>query len=395
VLYVVGGFGLALLAVVAALPLVLSIDPLAYPDIRLVCRALGNTRAQCTVGALEAGLVSAAGLIIATLVALGLRPAERQEILEIPHHIVLPLAIGCVGALLLAAAIAAPSTPFVSREIDITANASLVSIVNLGWPLLLQLSVSSRALSMRLAYLAALVTLLCLSPFRAAFVAVVAFGVMLPIIGMLLQNARVAQTFHARRLLRRGTLAAGAGVLLIGAVLAVVIAMQTAERDLTAMDSGDEPSPVATAEGKLAQRISYPLFQAYYARAVAQVEELPGALDELKAKFRLGSSPSLNHRLFEKIYNRDTVGEMTSLYYGEAAARTSLPPLFWIVAAGLLYVLAWLLFARLGADVAVLAGVAIWRGSLGGAFSVLPAFLIQALIVLAFTRLGARREEPR
>ena len=82
---------------------------------------------------------------------------------------------------------------------------------------------------------------------------------------------------------------------------------------------------------------------------------------------------------------------MTSLYYGEAAARTSLPPLFWVIAAPLLYVLAWLLLRRLGVDVGVLAGLAIWRGSLGGAFSVFPAFVIQALVMLCLTRLAPAR----
>jgi len=384
IVYVLGGFGLAILSVAAAALLVAWIDPLTYPDISLACRALGEGGAQCAAGARHAGLVSLLGLGVALALAWGLRPPDGgREPAGTRHERVLPLALGAAVGLAIAALIGQiTATPSLSRVQEITHHSTVISIANLGFPLLLQLSVVAPSSRVRMGYLAAAAALLCISPFRATFLAAVFFGIVLPAVEALCSG-------RARRglLTRRSLSLAGAGVLGAVVLVAGIILYQTAQRSAPLFAAAPSAEHYAgSLVPKLTQRIAYPLYQAHFAEAMASVEPLPSVGDELASKLRLGKHVNLNEALYGKLYGPGSVGETTSLYYGEAAARTALAPLAWVVAGPLFYVLAWLALRRLRVDAAVLAGLAIWRGSLGGAFAVLPAFVIQSAVLLVVCR---------
>lgn len=389
-----GGFGLALLSVVAGTIVAGSIDPVAFPDIKLVCKALGESGPECVAGTVKAGVVSTAGIVVAMLVTWSMRRAlPSAATADAPHALALPLATASaaiLGAAYLVAAIVAP--PSLSRVAEISQHAALISIVNLGWPIILQLAAMAPDFRTRLGYLASLVALLCITPYRATVLAAAAFGIVFPALAALLSTARESSGFRMRTWSIWRWMAIAAGAIGVTAVAGAMILYQTAERTSpifrTTVSAGETASSLAL---KLAQRIAYPIYQAHFAERLGETQALPSALDELASKLRLTRRENLNQQLYRRIYGPGTVGETTSLYYGEAAARTSLAPFAWVVAAPLLYVLAWVLLARMGVDVGILAGLAIWRGSLGGTFSVLPAFVLQVLIIWLLCRLTALR----
>ncbi|HVA41790.1 MAG TPA: hypothetical protein VNF49_14070 [Candidatus Binataceae bacterium] len=360
------------------------IDPMHYPDISLACRALGEGGAQCAAGARHAGLVSLLGLGAALALAWGLRPPDGgREPAGTRHERVLPLALGAAAGVATAALVGQITASFsLSRVQEITQHSTVISIANLGFPLLLQLSVLAPSSRVRIGYLAAAVALLCISPFRATFLAAVFFGIVLPAVEALFSG-------RARRamLTRRSLSLAAAGVFGAVVLIAGIILYQTAQRSAPLFAAAPSAEHYAgSLVPKLTQRIAYPLYQAHFAEAVASVEPLPSVRDELASKLRLGKHVNLNEALYGMIYGPGSVGETTSLYYGEAAVRTALAPLAWVVAGPLLYVLAWLALRRLRVDAGVLAGLALWRGSLGGVFSVLPAFVIQSAVLLMLCR---------
>jgi len=384
IVYVLGGFGLAILSVAVGVVLVALIDPMHYPDISLACRALGEGGAQCAAGARHAGLVSLLGLGAALALAWGLRPPDGgREPAGTRHERVLPLALGAAAGVATAALVGQITASFsLSRVQEITQHSTVISIANLGFPLLLQLSVLAPSSRVRIGYLAAAVALLCISPFRATFLAAVFFGIVLPAVEALFSG-------RARRamLTRRSLSLAAAGVFGAVVLIAGIILYQTAQRSAPLFAAAPSAEHYAgSLVPKLTQRIAYPLYQAHFAEAVASVEPLPSVRDELASKLRLGKHVNLNEALYGMIYGPGSVGETTSLYYGEAAVRTALAPLAWVVAGPLLYVLAWLALRRLRVDAGVLAGLALWRGSLGGVFSVLPAFVIQSAVLLMLCR---------
>lgn len=395
IVYVLGGFGLAVLSVAVGTLLAACINPLAYPDIRLACRALGEGGPQCAAGALHAGSVSLLGLCVATALAWALRPptAASRGAARLIHERVAPLALGVTTALAIVVLVGQiGSLPSLSRVKEITHHAAVISIANLGFPLLLQLAARAPQLRLRVVYLAAVATLLCITPFRATFLAVLVFGVVLPVVEPVLGKGSWRATLTRRRL----ALGAG-GVLAVGVLVAGLIVYQTAQRSEPLLASAPQAQRYADAiVPKLVQRIAYPIYQAHFAKVLAETERLPSALDEVMAKLRLTKHANLNEALYRRIYGPGSAGETTSLYYGEAAARSALVPLAWVVAAPLLYVLAWLGFARRGFDVGILAGLAIWRGSLTGAFSVLPAFVVQSAVLILLTRApGLGKVGPR
>lgn len=382
--YLVGGLALALASVLAGSVVADWIQPLAltYPDIRLVCIALMESAVECRSGAVQAGSVSVIGLSIAAALIVLLRPsrlnvAARDEFASRA----LPLALGGVLVLAVAFLATASSVPALSRQEDIARQSALVSIVNLGWPLLLQLAARAPDLRTRFGYLTGVVALLALTPYRATFLAAAAFGVVLPALETTLR-ARTSAVLSIRRLAL-----GAAGIVAVAAITGLLIVRETAQRDLPLLAAAapGESQRNLTAL-KLAQRLAYPVYQAHFAQTLADTVQLPSPADELRAKFRLSDRPNLNQYLYRRIYEVGSVGEMTSLYYGEAAAATSLAPIAWIAAAPLIYFLLWLLMGRLGVDVSVLAGLAIWRGSLGGFFSVAPAFAVQVGVVYLLAR---------
>jgi hypothetical protein len=139
---------------------------------------------------------------------------------------------------------------------------------------------------------------------------------------------------------------------------------------------------------KLGQRVAIPLYQAHLAQAYALDQQLPSIADELLTKLRLRHTIGINGYLYS--INHPTTGdygETTSLYFGEAALRTTGPPLIWCVIAPFILVLLWALLRAYGYATETLIGIAIWRGSLGGIVAIAPAltFQLAVFMLLAFT----------
>jgi hypothetical protein len=138
---------------------------------------------------------------------------------------------------------------------------------------------------------------------------------------------------------------------------------------------------------KLGQRVAIPLFQAHLARAYDFDPRMPTLADDLLTKLRLRRALDFNSYLFAATHEGISLGEVTSLYFGEAAVRTTSDPIVWSVAAPLLLVLIWVVLRKLEVDASLLIGLAIWRGSLGGLIGVMPALAIQLGLYVALCRL--------
>lgn len=380
-LYILAGFFLAMANVAVATLLSQGMEVSAYFDIKLACALMGESQLECVAGASWAGYTLLVGLAVSTIIAVAFftrlphfSPAEAR-----PSFCVLApvLALAVVGAHFLHI-IFVPLG--VSRIDAITAEAPIISLANLVWPILLFAVASSKNARDVLLYGGLLLMVIAIIPYRAVLVAVFVFGLLLP---LLQRNLR-------RQEGRTAELAKGSGkhwIMIIVLAMAVVIStlyMQTKERVTNVQTTGGEGNTAAGLQIKLIQRTAYPLFQAHLAEQLALATSLPSVADEILKKFRLSQRPNLNEYLYAQIYGAGTVGETTSMFYGEAVANSNAHPMIWVVVAPLLLCALWAAFAMRGMDVGPLIGLAIWRGSLGGLAGVLPALLIQLAVVGIF-----------
>lgn len=279
----------------------------------------------------------------------------------------------------------AMGTREVDRAFEITRYSAYISLENLLWPLLLQFINSSGSARIKLMYLSLLLPVISLSPYRGSLFAVVVFGLGLPVIaGMAKQKSHWKTLFMQRKIIIGGVLGGLAAVLFVYSMYA-----DTRNR-LTENELAQSQSEVRV---RLTQRLAVPLFQAYFAERMAIQEPLPTVWDEILRKFRIGRGQNLNEYLFDKVYGKGTISEMTSLYYGEASANSMSHPIIWIVIGPFLLVAIWLALGRAGYDASTVVGIAIWRGSLGGVASVIPALLLQILAIMVLTRRNKRKTE--
>jgi hypothetical protein len=117
---------------------------------------------------------------------------------------------------------------------------------------------------------------------------------------------------------------------------------------------------------------------------------MPTVADDVLTKLRIRRALDFNSYLFAVTHEGVALGEVTSLYFGEAAVRTTSDPIVWSVAAPFLLVLIWVALRNLEVDACLLIGLAIWRGSLGGLIGVMPALLIQLGLYVALCRFLGR-----
>jgi hypothetical protein len=220
-----------------------------------------------------------------------------------------------------------------------------------------------------------------MSPFRGVILAFFIFAVAIPGIKALLGH-RLRSSSDLKRIVKYTIVAAGFAAIFVGALY-----VDTAQRESNLEVGRDAASQL---QAKITQRVAFPLFQAYAAKRFSEVVILPGPLNEILKKFRLTDKQNLNEYLYSMIYGGGTVGETTSLYYGEAVAASASHPIIWIVVGPLSLVWLWLLLLRAHCDVGALIGIAIWRGSLGGISSVIPALSIQIAIIILLTRWARR-----
>ena len=369
-IYIIGGFCLALAAVVIPLMLLPGMNVPAYPDINLACQVIFEEPATCRVGAQVAGYATSSALLVALVLAMAMTrrsgsPAPRG--LAPWAYLAAPALVAIVVGAHIVAQLKQPF--YLDRGVNITRESAYVSMENLVWPVLLQMMNSQRRLQGRFFCLSLLLPIVALSPFRAILVSLVIFGFVLPI------GERWWDQVRAGRFAISGNVKYLLIALLAVASLGGLLYWQTRGRV-------EETGKFASAQEALTQRLAYPLFQAHFAAVVAAQIPVPTMGDELLGKIRVRRASNLNEFLYGLVHGTGTVGEMTSLYYGEAAAYSKSPPMIWIVVAPLLMVAVWLIFKRFGYETGTLLGVQIWRGSLGGLVPLVPALVLQLVAIV-------------
>lgn len=378
--FIAGAFAAALINVLVALALSFHLNVGEYYDISMMCGVLGEDGSACRAGALNAGYTMLAGLAICLTLGFAFNAkAGRPAVRAVNEQSAFGWCLLATVVLLAAhVTVEAFGTKELTRIAEITRLSSFISLENLLWPLLLQLMNSASSARLKAMYLSLLLPIVSLSPYRGVLLAVIVFGLGLPVIAWVAQKG-----LPWRSLLRQRQVIAGftLALVVVGLLLFTMYA-ETRERttEIAVAQTQSE------SQAKLTQRLAYPLFQAYFAERIAAQEELPTAGGEILHKFRLGSGQNLNEDLYSKVYGDGTVGEMTSLYFGEAVVNSASHPIVWIVAGPLLLVAIWLMLKRFGYEVGTLAGIAIWRGSLGGVASVMPALVVQLVLIMALAR---------
>jgi hypothetical protein len=383
-IYIVGGFCAAIASVAIPLAFIPGMRLARYPDISLACGVIFQTAEACRAGAASAGYVTSGALLLALILAVFMarrwaKPVETRT----PAPWAYTAALVAVTTLVGAHVVAQLSGPYyVSRGANITREATFVSLESLAWPVLLQLMNCQRRLRDKFFYLAAVLPIVAVSPYRAIVVEILFFGFALPLWAHWWDRAG-GDRFE----LSRGIRYAGAFAAVV-LVVGVLIYSQTRNR-LEETGLAPEPGQLrAQTAMRLVQRVTYPLFQAYFAEVVAAHESLPTLADEVLWKIRVGRQPDLDRYLYSLVYGRGTVGGMTSLFYGEAVAYSKSPAMIWIVVAPLLLVTIWLVCRRHGYDIGTLMSIQILRGSLGGLVPLLPALGFQICVVMVLYQGG-------
>jgi hypothetical protein len=387
-IYIVGGFFVAMAAVAVPLMLLPGLHVPDYPDISLACNAIAEHATQCRAGAEAAGVTMLAGMAIALVLAVVMArrhgtSAHLRSFAPWTYTAALAIVTTLVAGHVVSEMIGQFSA---SRVVNISRESTFISLENLAWPVLLQMMNSSRRYGDKLLCLALFLSIAVLSPYRAILLTFAFFGLLLPVLDTLWARARTGR-FNAVT-----TLKYGSALFLILLILTTGIYFQTRGRAVGTAPTSTTQELRQQTKNRLVQRLTYPLFQAHFAQVVTNNAQTPKPADEILKKLRLTDKLNLNEYLYSRIYGTGTVGEMTSLYYGEGAAYLRSPPLIWAVVAPLFFVTIWLLFCRYGYPVETLIGIAIWRGSLGGIVPLLPSLALQllAVIVLCWKHYGKK-----
>lgn len=436
---------LAFLAVAAGFTL--TSPSLWSPEIASDCFNIGLDPGQCTEAALRVGLYSSTTFALAGILCLAAERWWRKR--HAPLSITLPPAavsmVMAASALVITAHLLARhfGQEHASRIADISDYSTFISLENLLWPLLVQMSVLETRVRERLGLIGLLTAIMSLTPYRTALVTIMLFAFAIPIIEDLWRGVR---TDWSKQRLGRLALLGGLAVLLSAGTLwsvyidriasenplleseilrmnrmitqewsrdsAKTLALQTRRiptktRTPRVAQPNDTPKPsmeLSEEEAsrltvlprpvrKLAQRVVTPLFQAAALEQLGRSQPLPSILDEIKRKFRLSSSLSLNEYLYQKLYGGYGTGQTTALYYGEAIAYFPSMPLLWMVGGPLFIGLCWIWLRSKIIDAPTLFAVALWRSSMAGLVTILPALLIQAGILTAMAA-SARYQVP-
>ena len=275
-----------------------------------------------------------------------------------------------------------------SRIDELSHFSTFTSIENLLWPLLIQLLLLEEDTRLRAAIVSVLMMILALTPYRAVTLAIYAFAFALPLAYALWDAHRLKWA--------KGAVLAVAGraalVALIGGAIFLggVVDSQTRAVTATPQSIGPEvPAVELSTKSRIRQRLAFPLYQAAIVSHLSTTTTLPTIIDELERKFRLSNRPNLNEYVYKIIYpGSTTVGETTSLYYGEGAAYFGKAELLWTLGAPLLFVVAWPLLSGVGLDAGAILSVALWRSSFAGFITILPALLLQLAALFVMSRLG-------
>ena len=382
-IYIFGALALIFISNSAALWATFGLPIKNFVDISLLCGVLHQGPNECLEGALNVAYVMLCGTILSTcFIWLWSRcdsiksefqlNSDNEELLLSMLFIVFVLQIVQIY-------LSSIEIEHISRIKEISESSTVISLANLLWPLLLQLSNSSKKFFYRYSYFLLLLLVASFSPFRGVILAIAIFGIIIPGMSAIYNNRQNSMS-------RANGLKLLLGVLVVGTLIFSVYS-ETAQRATNIDRRASSGSSVLT--DKVVQRLSYPLFQAYLAEQLSKIRlELPSIGDSVLNKFRLADSSNLNQYLYSEIYGRGSVGETTSLYYGEAVSNSDTFPLVWITLGPVFLYLIFLASRKLEMDSSTLVGIAIWRGSLGGVIEVLPALLIQIALLFVLIKMN-------
>jgi len=366
----------------AALGVAWEIDPSKYFDINVICERIGEAPSACAAGAREAGIVSCVGGLLAGILLLGINrrlPAQNPPP-EFGRRTFLLMGIAVAVYIVISLYIEATTPLPLNREEPFWRRPAMISIGNLIWPLCLQLANRAGNFKWRLAFLGLLVPILAYSPFRGLLFAIAVFGVVVPAIERGLRGGKGGGTLTFGRLLGYGGV-----VVLVAGIIGQQLVVQTIQRTSNLNLAGKSEAEQVTE--KMIQRTSIPLFQAHLAAERSLNPNLPSILDEIAVKLRFRPGLNINSYLFADTHGGVSLGETTSLFYGEGALRTGGFPIVWTVVAPLVLLLGWGVLRLVRLDASTLFALALWRGSLGGLISVVPALAIQVAVLYVLTRI--------
>ncbi len=381
-------------AVVAAVSLAVVVaSPLdKFPEIEHACLVTHLADPDCVAGAYSAGISTLVAFILVVITALWamrwLNMSLALPVLVPPLLTKLFLAFFCV--LIFAHLVTRELAPAYSSRIgDLSHFSTFTSVENLLWPLLVQLLLLEKDWRLRSTISAVLMLILILTPYRAVSLAIFAFSFVLPLVYLLWAAYRAAWAKRALwAVANRAVLVA-----LVGCAILSDGTVDSQTRAVTATPlaaTGHEPGMIELSTmGRVRQRLAFPLYQAAIVSYLSKTTKLPTVIDELERKFRLNDKPNLNEFTYNTIYpGIVTLGQTTSLYYGEGAAYLGKAGLLWTLGAPLMLVVAWLLLRRAGLEVGAILSIALWRSSFAGLITILPALLFQLSAMFVMCRLG-------
>ena len=380
-IYLASAIGLILASNAIAVFVIENADVSSYVDIGEICRLLGEPSTPCAAHGAYAGWIGciSAVVLVILVVAANRRfatSARSRRVAGAAFVVSAPLVL-VVTALYVLSEARHPLPLY--RDDAFLWHSTAISLGNLIWPLFLQLSIVASNWKWRLFFLCLVSLIVTFSPFRGVFFAVGVFGVLLPLLEHVIGQVK-AYGLKSRQV----AIYAGALSICV-AVAALQLAIETKGRSSNLAGGGS-----AEIAAKLGQRVAIPLFQAHLARAYDFDPRMPTVADDVLTKLRIRRALDFNSYLFAVTHEGVALGEVTSLYFGEAAVRTTSDPIVWSVASPFLLVLIWVALRNLEVDASLLIGLAIWRGSLGGLIGVMPALLIQLGLYVALCRFLGR-----
>ncbi|MGB6538449.1 MAG: hypothetical protein WBF58_21095 [Xanthobacteraceae bacterium] len=399
--FLLGAFMVTALAAVSLA--VVAWSPLAeFPEIKHACLITHLAAPDCVAGAFVAGISTFVAFAFVLILALWIMRRDRAATgAPLPARSLLTILflVFCFALIAVHLIEREWAPAYGSRIAELERFSNFISLENLTWPLLIQFLLLEREWRIRGAAITALLLIVTLTPYRSVDLAIFMFGILLPLAYSFWDAHCTKWSHNALRPVAAWTVLAalvGTAFLCNGFVDSQARALTG--RLISAITNGTSASGTRVTDEKqkagelstlarFRQRLAYPLYQAAIVDHLSKTAALPSILDELRRKFRLSNVPNLNEFVYKMIYPGDaSVGETTSLYYGEGAAYFGKAGLIWALGAPLAFVIAWLALVKVRLEASAVLGIALWRSSFAGLITVLPALVLQVAVLFILTR---------
>jgi hypothetical protein len=352
-----------------------------FVDVIRPCSLVMLTESICKAKALDVGVINSTGAILSLFICWPLLCVATKRVkIYIGDDSICEFYL-CLSVLIIYFMYSQGRAPFVIyREEQFKFFANEISLINLVWPVCLQLISQSPNLTSAFYRSSFFVSLISYLPLRGPIFSGLIFGILVPGFTYFKSNMRNFSNISYKKMF-----------LFFFSILIFIsfLAFETKTRKTNLAVNGDIWSDT---KAKLLQRSVMPLFQSVFADYHVIDVNIPSLSEELLAKFRLRSGRSLNGYLFSETHGGSQLGETTSLYYGEAVLRSSAPAIVWLIVSPLLFIITYLFILALGYDISVIVALALWRSSLGGVVELLPSLLIQIFIIVYIQYINRRSD---